>query len=288
MGKVAFAAAFAACFVVSGAASAADLSLKDTPEVYVPAVAPIWTGFYGGIHIGGGWGDGDVTDVFDYNGDPRADNTIEASGLIAGVQLGYNVQRGNFVFGVEADLGYLNLDGSTSAELPKARDVPENELHAKYSLEGGLYGDLTARVGYATGRTLLYAKGGAAFLNAKMNADYVGANCTTTYGCFGKNQPRVANPSEFSFESDETLFGWTFGVGVEYALTPSLSLKLEYQHFDFGSMANSYGATDTFACKYNGGSCTSTLTGKTETDVTVDAVKLGLNYQFNRGEEALK
>jgi outer membrane immunogenic protein len=151
-----------------------------------------------------------------------------------------------------------------------------------------LYGDLTGRVGYATGKTLLYAKGGAAFLNATMNADYVGANCTTTYGCFGRDQPRVANPSEFSFESDETLFGWTIGFGVEYALTPSLSLKLEYQHFDFGSMSKSYAGTDVFACKYHKDGCTSTLTGKTDTDITVDAVKVGLNYQFNRPEDSLK
>jgi outer membrane immunogenic protein len=282
MGKVAFAAVFAACFVVSGAGLAADLSLKDTPEEGYYSPAPIWTGFYGGIHVGGGWGDGDVTDVFDYNGDPRADNTIEANGLIAGVQVGYNIQRGKFVFGVEADLGYLNLDGSTSADLPNPTGIRENNIGAEYELSGGLYGDLTGRVGYATGKTLLYAKGGVAFLNAKLNADYEGANCTTTYGC-GPH-----SPSTFNFESEETLVGWTIGVGVEYALSPSWSLKLEYQHFDFGSMSNSYSATDTFTCRYNDGTCTSKLFGKTDTDVTVDAVKVGLNYQFNRPEDTLK
>jgi outer membrane immunogenic protein len=285
MGKVAFAALFAACFVVSGAAGAADLSLKDTPadtpEVYVPVVAPVWTGFYGGVHGGYGWGDVDVTDVFVYNADPRADNSFDSDGLIAGVQVGYNIQRGNFVFGVEADLGYMNLSGSLATDLPTPDNDPNNAISGKYDLSGGLYGDLTGRIGYATGKTLLYAKGGVAFLNAELSTDYVGANCST--------KPRNAcdnyNPSKFAFENEETLVGWTVGVGVEYALTSSLSLKVEYQHFDFGTMSNEYGGKYAFGCD---GKCVSELNGKTDTDVTIDAVKVGLNYQFNGVEEALK
>jgi outer membrane immunogenic protein len=280
MGKVAFAAAFAACFVVSGAASAADLSLKDTPDVVVYSPAPVWTGFYAGVHGGYGWGDVDVTDVFIYNADPRADNSFDSDGLIAGVQVGYNIQRGNLVFGVEADLGYMNLSSSLSTDLPAANNDPRNALSGTYDLSGGLYGDLTGRLGYATGKTLLYAKGGVAFVNAELSTDYVGANCTTTGNC----GPR--NPSKFAFESEETLVGWTVGVGVEYALSPSLSLKLEYQHFDFGTMSNEYGGKYNFACgRYT---CASELNGKTDTDVTVDAVKVGLNYQFNGGEDSLK
>ena len=36
------------------------------------------------------------------------------------------------------------------------------------------------------------------------------------------------------------LVGWTAGAGAEYALSPSWSLKAEYQHFDFGKMSYSY------------------------------------------------
>jgi outer membrane immunogenic protein len=288
MGKIAFAAMFAACFVASSPGWAADLSLKDLPDEEYRTLSLALPGFYAGVHGGYGWGSGDVTDVYDYGGDPRADNTVDSNGFIAGVQVGYNIQRGSVVLGIEGDLGYLNLSGSKSADLPAFKNDPENALSAKYTLEGGLYGDLTGRLGYATGRTLLYAKGGVAFLNASLDADYTGANCTTTYGCFGKNQPKVANPSTFAFESDETLVGWTVGVGAEYALTSSLSLKVEYQHFDFGSMSNSYGGKYNFDCKFNGGTCTSELTGKTDTDVTVDAVKIGLNYRFDSLGDSFK
>jgi outer membrane immunogenic protein len=286
MGKIAFAAMFAACFVASSPGRAADLSLKDLPDEEYRTLSLALPGFYAGIHGGYGWGSGDVTDVYDYHGDPRADNTVDSNGFIAGVQLGYNIQRGNVVLGIEGDLGYLNLSGSKSADLPAYQNNPENAISAKYTLDGGLYGDLTGRLGYATGKTLLYAKGGVAFLNASLDADYVGANCTMTDK--DKCGSREKNPSTFGFESEETLVGWTVGVGVEYALGQSWSLKVEYQHFDFGSMSNSYSGTDTFSCKYNSGTCTSKLTGTTDTDVTVDAVMLGLNYRFDSLGDSFK
>jgi outer membrane immunogenic protein len=281
MRKVAWATLFAACMSMSNGASAADLSLKDTPEYEYAPLAP-WIGFYAGVHGGGVFGDIEVGDTFDYNGDPFAENTIEASGLIAGVQIGYNIQRGNVVFGVEADLGYLNFSGDESADLPhpvRQYYDPNDEISAKYSIEGGLYGDLTARVGYAADRALFYVKGGAAFVNAEFNSHYVGANCSTTgRGC---NAPD--NPSKFNFDKSDTLFGWTVGVGVEYALSKNWSVKAEYQHFDFGTMSLDYEGTYNFH-----GDLESDLVGKADIDLTVDAVKVGLNYKFGGDRDALK
>jgi outer membrane immunogenic protein len=289
MGRVAFAAAFAACFGVSSVALAADLSLKDTPN-YEYAPPPIWSGLYFGVHAGGGRGNVDVSDTFDYNGDPHAENSFSTTGAIAGVQLGYNVQRGNFVYGVEADLGYLDLSGSKYFDLPNPTDGtkhydPNRDIGATYSLSGGLYGDLTARVGYATDNTLLYLKGGAAFLNVDSKSRYEGENCGTTGGCKTSGEK-----STFNFEDSEMLLGWTVGIGAEYALTSSLSLKLEYQHFDFGGASSSYNGKDSFACSGPGwaGTCASTLEGNSEASLTVDAIKVGLNYQFDRGDEGLK
>ena len=280
MWKIASAAVFAACFGVSGGVQAADLSLKDTPVAgYAPALQ--WPSFYVGGHLGGAFGNTDVTDVFDYHGDPTAKNSVDSTGLITGVQLGYNLQSGNFVYGIEADLGYLNLSGDKSAALPNPTGVKNNDISATYSTSGGLYGDLTGRVGYASGNSLLYVKGGAALLQANMDSNYSGANCSTTGD---KNCQKEIGPSNFSFDSSDTLIGWTLGVGMEYALSPSWSLKVEYQHFDFGSLSTSYSGTHSFSCNYNSNkTCTSTLTGKSDADITADAVMVGLNYQFNFG-----
>lgn len=282
MSRVAFAAAFAACFGLSGAALATDLSLKDTPAYeYVPP-SVLWTGPYVGVHVGGGFGNVDVSDTYDYHGDPHADNSYDANGVIAGIQLGYNFRQGNLVYGVEADLGYLNLSGEKYFDLPAYQNDPNNAIGSTYSLSGGLYGDLTARLGYATDKSLFYVKGVAAFLNVDTKSHYEGANCTTkaTKACGERN------PSDFNFDDSETLLGWTVGVGTEYALSSSLSLKLEYQHFDFGTASSNYSGTDYFASNHP--TYKSTLSGAADVSPTVDAVTIGLNYQFNRGDDALK
>jgi outer membrane immunogenic protein len=286
MSRIAFAAAIAACVGMSSAVLATDLSLKDPPtDEYAPI--PIWSGLYFGVHLGGARGNIDVSDTFDYNGDPHAENTVDTLGVIAGIQVGYNFQRGNFVYGVEADLGYLDLSGSKYFDLPNPtantrKYDPNREIGATYSFSGGLYGDLTGRVGYATDNMLLYLKGGAAFLNVGSNSRYEGANACTNghYSCGSTKDPSI-----FNFDESETLWGWTIGIGAEYALSSSWSLKLEYQHFDFGSMSSSYHGIDNFHPTY---SWKSELTGNSESSVTVDAIKVGLNYQFNRGDDDLK
>lgn len=287
MSRVAFAAALAACVGMSGAALASDLSLKDTPVYeYVPP-SVLWTGPYIGVHVGGGFGKVDVSDTYDYHGDPHADNSYDATGVIAGIQLGYNFRQGNLVYGIEADLGYLNLSGDKYFDLPGYNNDPNNAIGSTYSLSGGLYGDLTARLGYAADKTLFYVKGGAAFLNVDTESHYAGANCTTTEADHCHGTPHL---SKFDFSDSDTLLGWTVGVGAEYAISSSLSLKLEYQHFDFGTTSSKYSGTDSFSCQYNyNHTCTSTLkNGHLDVSPTVDAVTVGLNYQFNQGDDGLK
>ena len=52
--------------------------------------------------------------------------------------------------------------------------------------------------------------------------------------------------STFDFDNSKMLWGWTIGVGAEYALSLSLSLKVEYQHFDFGYMSSDCAGEDRF------------------------------------------
>ncbi len=296
---------------LSQPASAADLptgSLKDTPYV----VAPSWAGLYFGGHAGGAWGNTDLHDQFDYIGDPEFSSSSSSAGLIAGAQAGYNVQRGHFVFGLEGDLGYLGISASKSySSKPSSctqtysdgsqqtysgptgpgKNTPAAlcDVDAKYSTSSDLYGDLTGRLGYAVDRTLFYAKGGAALLNADLKSNYSGQNCKTlgTGGC------SAGGPSTFNFDHSDTLVGWTVGAGIEYAVSPSWSLKAEYQHFDFGSMSTSYKG-----CVSVGEACavgnalpnhyTSTLNGKTDVSITADAVSVGINYHVGGNSDGMK
>jgi outer membrane immunogenic protein len=272
-------------FAVSGEAWAADLyfkpGLKDGPLPFIP-MPTLWEGLYVGGHGGGGWNTATVDDHYDYNGDPQSRNEANGSGLIAGGQIGYNFQWGNIVFGPEADLGYLGLSGSRSVGLPPSSECLANagsrpcELNANYSVSGGLYGGITGRIGYAMDDVLLYAKGGVAFLDSDIKAKYTGQNCSTVGTC-GVNPTPPANASTFNFENSETLTGWTVGGGIEYALSQEWSVKLEYQHFDFGSTSFKHDG------EYNiqGTPWHSTLKGNAEISHTVDAIKVGVNFHFD-------
>lgn len=267
----------------TGQASAADLyvrpGLKDGPYVPVPA---LWEGFYLGGNVGGAWNTATVDDHYDYVGDPVSSNSLNGSGIIGGGQIGYNFQWGNIVFGPEADLGYLGLSASRSVALAPAPDCLAHYpgdmcgLNANYSTSGGLYGDITGRLGYAVDRVLFYAKGGAAFLDVDIKANYVGQNCATARNCYlHPNAP--VNASTFNFEQSETLWGWTAGGGIEYALSQEWSVKVEYQHFDFGSASFRHdGAFDIPGTPWR-----STLKGDAEFSQTVDAVKVGVNFHLN-------
>jgi outer membrane immunogenic protein len=274
-----FAAIFAAGLALPGAAHATDLYIPETPIYETPV---LWPGFYIGGHIGGAFGSIDVGDTYDYTGDPFKESNLRTTGLLTGVQVGYNLQNGNFVYGIEADLGYMSLSGSKTTDLPGPDDDNSGfGLTGKYSAEGGIYGDLTARLGYATDNLLFYVKGGGAFLNANFNANYVGDNCTTV----GRYRCGTHNPSTFNFETGDTLLGWTLGFGVEYAMSASWSVKLEYQHFDFGGVNLDHNGVDFFSDRHP--NYKSTLKGDADFDTTVDAVKLGVNYQIGK-EDALQ
>src|SRR5262245_35254995 len=81
--------------MLATAANAADIyhappavSYKDTPPPYVGVN---WSGLYVGINGGGAWNATHDSDL------------VDPSGGFGGGQIGYNFQRGNIVFGVEAD-----------------------------------------------------------------------------------------------------------------------------------------------------------------------------------------
>ncbi len=184
------------------------------------------------------------------------------------------------VFGVEGDIGYLGISAKSSGSYTPssnpgsihcgnywAGDGHVCDIGAQYNTSGGLYGDLTGRLGYATDRVLFYGKGGVAFLDADTKANYKGGSTAA-----------LNQNSYFNFDNSQTLVGWTIGAGAEYAVNPAWSIKAEYQHFDFGSMSYNYSGNYTYpgVCF---GTCIAHLTnGKNEVSVTADTIKVGVNY----------
>jgi outer membrane immunogenic protein len=221
-------------------AFAADMPLP-APAAPPPAVYS-WTGFYVGGHIGGAWATDKVTVVDNNPLDTTHGFSQDPSGVFGGGQLGYNWQLVNVVFGVEADLGDMDLRSSVT------RTNVVNGIPFQTTTEGGFYADVTGRLGYTAGPALFYAKGGYAFLEGGENVHAI-------------------NPSFFIPETPARGFnGWTVGGGLEYALSPAWSMKLEYQHFDFGTISS--------VTKINGLCCSFSH------DLTADALQVGVNWRF--------
>jgi outer membrane immunogenic protein len=112
------------------------------------------------------------------------------------------------------------------------------------------------RVGYAFDRFLVYGKGGAAWANDRYDAILF----NQTAVIFG-----VAPPIAFSASEDR--FGWTVGAGVEYAFWDRWSVKLEYNHYEFGGRRVNLVSTAGDILPL-------------DIDQRIDTVKVGVNYRF--------
>lgn len=167
-----------------------------------------WTGAYAGLHAGGAWGSTTVRDNAK-DGVPPGPFSYDTSGAFGGGTAGYNYQYEGFVVGVEGDLGYLDLAGSGIIGSSKA------DHHQDITTDGGLYGDITGRVGFTFQRALIYGKGGFAFYDGEA------AQATTADG--------------FATHSTGTFTGFVVGGGVEYELSEKISVKAEFLHMDFGT-----------------------------------------------------
>lgn len=209
------------------------------------AGGPSWTGPYIGIDAGYTWGSASVTDDIN-DGVPPGPFSYNASGFIGGGVAGYNLQLAQFVIGFEGNLGYMDLSGA--GIIPSSNPA----AHQDITLDGGLYALATGRAGFLImPTTLVYAKGGFAYFDTDA-------------------RQKTTNPG-YVTNGTGAYTGYVIGGGIEHMLTSNLSIKIEYQHFDFGTKSGDQtSVTDPpIGHVYNNW-----------TDVRADSVKVGTNLRF--------
>jgi outer membrane immunogenic protein len=216
--KTKFAAA-AILLASTSLGSAADLAVK--APYAAPGAVWNWTGFYLGANAGAGWGTTEASLSPNQNlGIPGniALTQNSRSGFLGGGQFGYNFQSGWAVFGVEGSIDGLDVKGTTPCLGGFGGGVA-----ASCTAKSNWLATVTGRIGGVVGdRTLVYVKGGAAWLNTDhtFNAIIGGGPGATV-----------------SASSSSTAFGWVLGLGTEYAFDHNWSAFVEYNYMDFDKKA---------------------------------------------------
>jgi outer membrane immunogenic protein len=185
-----------ALFALAAAApaSAADLPARTYTKAPAALVAVYnWTGGYIGINGGYAWGTTNWSDA-------TGSGSWRTSGGLIGGTLGYNVQAGQLVYGLEGDLDWTRIRGTASTTVCTPDCATGNSW----------LGTVRGRLGMAWDRTLGYVTGGVAFGNIR---------------------------GEFTGSESTTKAGWTLGAGAEFALTGPWTAKVEYLYVDLGKFS---------------------------------------------------
>jgi outer membrane immunogenic protein len=192
-----------ALLALGAPASAADLAAYKSPPPMIAAVYD-WGGFY--IGANGGWGSSHK--CWDFVSPAGAliatEGCHDATGGVAGGQIGYRWQSGTWVFGFEAQGNWADLKGSNSSILFPGTFTNESKIDG--------FGLFTGQVGWAANNVLVYVKGGAAVTADRFRVIF------TPLGAL------VAN------SDDDTRWGGTVGAGLEYGFAPNWTAGIEYDH----------------------------------------------------------
>ena len=169
----------------------ADVPTKAPPRQEAPgAEAPYnWSGLYVGANFGGAWASGALNL-------PGNNFYGGLSEFIGGVQAGYNIQNGNFLFGIEgtSDWATFNHPALPTATLG--------------SVSQSWIGTVATRFGWADNRWLVYGKLGGGWVQSSA----------------------ALNAPGLIWSGSSSKGGGLFGGGVEYGFKPHWTVRLEYDY----------------------------------------------------------
>ncbi len=112
-----------------------------------------WAGVYAGLHGGGAWSDADVSRG---SASPATTpgSSINGSGSMFGLLAGINFQSDHFVYGLEGDISFGDVDDS-------------NTVLTNFDVD--TIGTIRVRAGYAIDRILIFGTAGIGFAGSDGN-----------------------------------------------------------------------------------------------------------------------
>ncbi len=163
--------------------------------------------------------------------------SIGLGGFVGGLNAGYDWQVDNIVLGVTGDIELADMDGDT--DLLDAGGAKIGRIEAEIDW----LGSLRLRAGFAVDRALFYTTGGLAVGGVELSLHDAAGGVS---------------------DDSATKWGWTLGGGLDYALTDTLSARIEYRYTDLGGIE----AGDASAG------------GEAKSDIAFHVVRVGLSWHF--------
>jgi outer membrane immunogenic protein len=219
-------------------AVAADLPIKAPVTAYITNYS--WNGLWLGAYFGGAI---NATNSTVTDGVSAIDFGTIPKGVLGGINAGVNFQPGSqIVLGLYIEQDFANMSGSDNMSVVQGHTGLGTFSLANASNYLGAVG---LRAGYLLNpASLLYAKGGFAWVGAKPDFSAIG----TAKGI------------------SDTSFGWQVGGGLEHRLSANWSVKLEYDHTQAGDKQ--------IDIPVSGGTLSSI------NKYRIDKAVIGLNYLF--------
>jgi outer membrane immunogenic protein len=217
-----------------------------------PATFTRWSGFY----FGGNVSVSSATSDFSTATRPLVQNSLQfltvessdhpsdfrvlgrGSAVAAGggAFLGYNTQWQDLVLGVEATYTHTNLN-TTASSVPGgvARLFPDVSTAVGISASGNLnltdYGTARGRAGYVVGNLLPYGFVGMAVGRASYSVN-------TTTLVQQTSPPATLLVPNSAGQTNALLWGYTVGAGLDWALTPNILVRGEFEFVQFAPISN--------------------------------------------------
>jgi high affinity Mn2+ porin len=245
-------------FLVVRPAVAADLATLPVKALPAPPAPFDWTGFYIGGNVGATTGRTSWTAteagaaVPTLNGSINLFNSFDAfkgaGSYFVGMQAGYNYMLpSRFLIGFEADFSAPNtLAGTQTISSALIGQASYNDTLLQFGTARG-------RIGYAFDRWLVYGTGGVAWAYDRLTRTQLAGTPAGGTADVGTSEAALL-----------WRWGWAAGAGVEVAIAPNWSAKLEYLAAEFGGRPKSFPAS---AQSFN-------------SDLALQTFRVGVNYQL--------
>ncbi len=219
-----------------------------------PATFTRWSGFYVGGAVGVSSAYSDFTkstqplvkdslqhttvESTDHPSDFRVLGSGSAVAASGGAFLGYNTQWQDLILGVEATYTHTNLN-TTASSVPGGvgRFFPDTNTAVAVGATGNLnltdYGTARGRAGYVVGNLLPYG-----FIGMAAGRASYSVNTASVVQQTSNNTIQTFLFTNSAGQSNALLWGYTVGAGLDWALTPNILVRGEFEFVQFAPISS--------------------------------------------------